>query len=309
MRIRGERWHGWDRDPRGAVYPDRPGLPVSPRGPVTGIVLALFASIGWGTSTAAAGRASRNVPPLWVAIITEWTGLVVVIGVLVVLRPEVPPWSDLGLSMLGGISGGIGLVVFYRALSMGTMGLVAPIAAFGAAMPVIIGVARGERPSALAFAGVVVALTGGIAVARAPGRATRQGIGLAALAAVCFGGYFTLIDLGAEHNAIWASGFSRTAAGVVLVAIALVVRNRLPGDTTRAWLMIAPIGLIDATASLLYAVATTKGLVSLVAVTASLYPLTTAALAYMFLGERLGRFQVIGAGLAMAGIAMVVAGG
>lgn len=278
---------------------------------MTGIVLALFASIGWGTSSAAAGRASRDVPPLWVAIITEWTGLVVVIGVLVVLRPEVPPWSDLGLSMLGGISGGIGLVLFYRALSMGTMGLVAPIAAFGAAMPVIIGVARGERPSALAFAGVVVALTGGIAVARAPGRATRKGIGLAALAAVCFGGYFTLIDLGAEHNAIWASGFSRTAAGVVLVAIALVVRNRLPGDTPRAWLwlIIAPIGLIDATASLLYAVATTKGLVSLVAVIASLYPLTTAALAYMLLGERLGRFQVIGAGLAMAGIAMVVAGG
>ena len=65
------------------------------------------------------------------------------------------PWSSLDQR-----SGAIALSAFYRALAIGNMGVVAPISACSAIVPVAVGVATGDRPSALQTAGLVLALAG-----------------------------------------------------------------------------------------------------------------------------------------------------
>ena len=275
---------------------------------MTGLLLAVAASIGWGTTGMLAGRASRRLPPLHVAMALEWSGLAMIALVLLVLHPAPGSGGDLLIALGAGVAGAMGNVLIYAALSVGAMGLVAPIAASGAAIPVIaFGVAEGDRPTSLAIAGMVLALVGGATVARAPGRATRQGLGLALMAALSYALYFSLLDLASDGGALWATTTSRAMAAVFLTLVVIVLGHRIGRTERRGLVRAMPIGLLDALATLAFALATTRGLVSLVAVIACLYPLTTAALAYALLGERLGRWQALGAALAVAGVAMIVA--
>jgi len=275
---------------------------------VTGLLLAVAASIGWGTTGMLAGRVSRRLPPLHVAMALEWSGLAMVALVLLVLHPAPGSGGDLLIALGAGVAGALGNVLIYAALSVGAMGLVAPIAASGAAIPVIaFGVAEGDRPTTLAIAGMVLALVGGATVARAPGRATRRGLGLALMAALSYALYFSLLDLASDGGALWATTTSRAMAAVFLTLVVIVLGHRIGRTERRGLVRAMPIGLLDALATLAFALATTRGLVSLVAVIACLYPLTTAALAYALLGERLGRWQALGAALAVAGVAMIVA--
>ena len=275
---------------------------------MSGLFLAVLASVGWGTTGMLAGRASRSLPPLHVATALEWSGLAMIASVLLVVRPGSGSGGDLAIALAAGVAGALGNVLVYAALAMGAMGLVAPIAAFGAAIPVIaFGVAGGDRPTALAIAGMAAALVGGMTVARAPGRATRRGLGLAVLAALAYGPYFSLLDLAADGGALWATTTSRAVAAVFLTVLVVVLGQRIARGTWRGLVRVMPIGFLDALATLAFALATTRGLVSLVAVIACLYPITTALLAYLLLGERLGRWQAAGAALAVVGVAMIVA--
>lgn len=275
---------------------------------MSGLLLAVLASVGWGTTGMLAGRASRSLPPLHVATALEWSGLAMIAIVLVAVHPAPGSGGELALALAAGIAGALGNVLVYAALSVGAMGLVAPVAAFGAAIPVIaFGVAGGDRPQALAIAGMAAALIGGVTVARAPGRATRRGLGLAVAAALSYGAYFSLLDLASDGGALWATTTSRAMAAVFLTMLVVALGRRIGRAEGRGLVRAMPIGVLDALATLAFALATTRGLVSLVAVIACLYPITTAALAYVLLGERLGRWQVAGAALAVAGVAMIVA--
>jgi len=68
------------------------------------------------------------------------------------------------------------------------------------------------------------------------------------------------------------------------------------------------VGLCDAGANVLFALATTRGLVSVVSVLTSLYPVIPVALAALLLRERLGRVQLSGAAAVLAGAALIAAG-
>ena len=253
---------------------------------MTGLILAMAASIGWGTTGMLAGRASRRLPPLHVAMALEWSGLAMIALVLLIAHPDPGSGGDLLIALGAGVAGALGNVLIYAALSVGAMGLVAPIAASGAAIPVIaFGVAGGDRPAALAIAGMALALVG----------------------ALSYGLYFALLDLAADGGALWATTTSRAMAAVFLTVLVLALGHRIGRTERRGLVRVLPIGLLDALATLAFALASTRGLVSLVAVIACLYPITTAALAYVLLGERLGRWQALGAALAVAGVAMIVA--
>jgi drug/metabolite transporter (DMT)-like permease len=247
------------------------------------------------------------VAALWVTIVAEWGGVAALLVAVAITTTAPPPADDLGYGALAGVAGGLGLVAFYRALAVGTMSLVAPVAALGGGLPLAWGLASGERPSPVALAGALLALAGAAAVVRAPGPASRRGLGLAGLAAAGFGLYFILIASAADESALWASTASRSAAGVLLLGVALGLRASA-GAPARAVLPLAGLGVIDATAGVSYAAATQVGLLSLVGALASLYPVATAAWAFGLDGERLGRWQFAGAALAVAGVALVAAG-
>jgi drug/metabolite transporter (DMT)-like permease len=216
------------------------------------------------------------------------------------------------LGCIAGLGGGAGLAAFYRALSLGTMSVVSPVAACGAVVPFAIAIATGDRPSTLALCGAAAALGGAVLAsveerrADSPDRA--RAILLALAAAVALGLFVYFLGLGSrEGDALSTLVGARVGSLSFLVVVALA--TRAPVAIGRSSLAaVAAVGLADVTANALFAFASTHGLLSLVAVLGSLYPVVTVLLAHVVLGERLTRPQRLGVGIALAGIAAIAGG-
>jgi drug/metabolite transporter (DMT)-like permease len=193
------------------------------------------------------------------------------------------------------------------------MSVVAPISATAAAVPVLVGLVEGERPSTLQIAGMAAALAGVILASREPieeGAAppNRTAIGLALVAAAGFGTFFVGIDkASATAEVPWVIVVQRCCSLALLVIAALVARPSLPRDGA-SLLVLAAVGVLDLGANGLYALATTHGLLSVVSVLGSLYPAVTVVLARVVLAERIARVQEVGVVLALAGVVAISAG-
>jgi drug/metabolite transporter (DMT)-like permease len=230
-----------------------------------------------------------------------------------VVADELPSWSAVGWAALAGSAGIVALGAFYRALAIGTMSVVAPISATAAAVPVLVGLAEGERPGGLQIAGMAAALAGVILASREPVEegcppANRAAIGLALVAAAGFGTFFVGIDrASATAEVPWVIVVQRCCSVSLLVIATLVVRPSLPRDGA-SLLVLAAVGLLDLGANGLYALATTHGLLSVVSVLGSLYPAVTVVLARFVLAERIARVQEVGVVLALAGVIAISAG-
>lgn len=242
-----------------------------------------------------------------VAAISQIIGTAAVVVLIPILQPRLPPWDALGLGLLAGVAGGLGVWAFYRALSVGTMSLVAPISALGAGVPIAVGLLRGETPGPMAMAGAFVALAGAVLASRAPGKVSREGIGMAVLAAGAFGLFFVLIDPAADVSVLWAGLSTRVASVPILVGLCLALRAsfRVPGGL---WPLVLAAGFLDIAANLAYAWGLQEGDLSIVAVLAGLYPVATVVLAQLVLKERLSRGQAVGIGLALVGVGLIAAG-
>ena len=157
--------------------------------------LALLASLLWGTADFLGGTATRRLP----------VGSVVGVSQLVALRGLVPVALAAGAldeprgyvlpAVAAGACGVVALAAFYRALAVGTMGVVAPVAALGVVVPVAAGLVAGESPSGLQLAGITVAVVG-VVLASGPELSGRSGalpLVLAATAALGFGAVFVFI--------------------------------------------------------------------------------------------------------------------
>jgi drug/metabolite transporter (DMT)-like permease len=280
---------------------------------VIAIVLGLAASLSWGVADFLGGIQSRRMPVVAVVLGSQLAGLILV-ALILALRGEMPPSGDWPVyAVLSSIGGIIGLTAFYQALSIGSMGVVAPLSSTAAVIPVVVGIATGDRPSALQGAGVALAITGVVLASREAGeeahdsRTVARGAGLALVSAVGFGCFFLAIDRASDADVLWAVGVNRLMSVSLLGAALLVMRPRLAlgGGDLRT---LAIVGVLDITANGLFAVASTKGLVSVVAVLASLYPVATVILARYVLGERLRAVQRVGAGVALLGVALISAG-
>ena len=194
------------------------------------------------------------------------------------------------------------------------MSVISPISASGAAvLPVIVGVATGERPEALQFAGMAAALVGVILATRAPESAdgtgsSREALVLAGLAATGFGLFFIGMDTAVEEaGPYWSLLVARLTACAALGAVLLALRPRLAFNRA-ALPSLALIGLLDVGANAFFALGTDTGLLSVVSVLASLYPVATVILARALLQERLVRVQTVGVVVALTGVALIAAG-
>jgi drug/metabolite transporter (DMT)-like permease len=206
----------------------------------------------------------------------------------------------------------LALGLFYRALAIGTMSVVAPISACGVALPVVVGLATGDRPSTAAAVGLVSIVVGVILASREAhvdaeaARVGRTSVLLALASAVGFGGFFALTDPASDDSVLWTIVLVRTAALPLLVLLVAVLRPSFPRRRLGTGILL--VGTIDLAATALISIANTKGDLSVVSVLGSMYPVVTVLLAAAVLHERLLPPQLAGVALALAGVALVAAG-
>jgi drug/metabolite transporter (DMT)-like permease len=263
---------------------------------------ALIASLLWGTADFLGGQASRRHPAAMVAFIGQTVGFVALALILVFHGVDA---KAIGPGVITGLLGAVAVLSFYRALAVGTMSIIAPIVATSAVVPVLWAVLDGERPGTLQWIGIVAALLGVILASNEPGGQAenmRKALQLAFVAAIGIGLSLVTLDRAAEHDALTGVAAARAVAAPILLGVVLAQRARAP---VRAWPTVALVGLLDTAANSAFAIATTSGLLSLVAVLGGLFPVVTVALAYFFLHERLRGVQRAGVLLALAGIPLI----
>ncbi|HET6510481.1 MAG TPA: EamA family transporter [Baekduia sp.] len=277
------------------------------------IALALAAAVSWGTADFLAGLASRRVSVPVVLFLVEGGGLVVILAITLVSgKPFFDDASDFWSALGGGLSGVLGLGCFYAALSIGTMSVVAPISSAGVGLPVVVGIATGNRPSAVTALGLAAIVAGVVLASREEhadseaAASSRRAVALALVSAIGFGGFFALTDAPSDASVPWTLVIARSAA---LPFVALIIargRPRLP--TRKLGLGIAAVGTVDLLATALIAIANTKGDLSVVSVLGGMYPVMTVMLAAAVLKERVAAPQVLGIVLALGGVGAVAAG-
>lgn len=253
-------------------------------------------------------------------LVSQGAALALLLPFALAIAGEGPSAAAIAWAALAGTAGIVALAAFYRGLAIGTMSVVAPISATAAAVPVLVGVAEGERPGTLQVAGMVIALAGVILASREsepaedaePGAAhrppSRASIGLALVAAAGFGTFFVGIDKASATAAVpWVIVVQRCSSITLLLLATAVARPRLPREPATIGTL-AVIGVLDLGANGLYALATREGLLSVVAVVGSLYPAITVVLARFVLAERVSRLQEAGVGMTLAGVVAISAG-
>jgi drug/metabolite transporter (DMT)-like permease len=273
-------------------------------------VCALTASVAWGIGDFLGGYKSRTVPVLVVLLLAQIAG-VVCIAVVVLVAWNAPPDASIAWAGLAALFGTIGLASFFRGMAVGAITIVAPIAAVGAVVPVVFGIATGDEVSAAQAAGFVLAL-GGVALAsveRGQAGSARMAAGVPwALAAVVgFGGYYIPMREAAEDDFLWAALTFRCSVAVLVLLAWIVLRPPLSA-AAGSLVAIAAVGVADTAGNTLFAAASSLGEISVVSVLATLYPVTTVALAAIVLSERLDRFQLAGVVAALTGVVLISAG-
>lgn len=273
------------------------------------IILALLSSLVWGLSDFLGGTLSKKRKAIAVIGGSQTFGLtfvsILALG-LGVWTLDSTVWVN---GIIAGAMGLLGLVGFYTALATGQMGIVAPISSLSALVPVTIGLAQGERPGTLQIAGILVALIG-VILASGPelnGKVDSRPVFLALFAALTFGFCVYFMAKGGQINPTMTITAMRATQVVLVLVLALAVRS-LGGLVRKDVPLLATIGATDAGANVLFAFAAALGLLSVVAVLGSLYPIVTVLLAWWIHKERLMPVQYLGIAVTFTGVGLISLG-
>jgi drug/metabolite transporter (DMT)-like permease len=273
------------------------------------IVLALLSSLVWGLADFLGGTLSKKRKAIAVIGGSQSFGLL--FATILSLAFGLWTW-DTSVWINGIIAGALGLlglVGFYTALATGQMGIVAPISSLSAVVPVTIGLAQGERPGTMQVTGIVIALIG-VVLASGPelkGDVDPRPVFLAFFAAVTFGFCVYFMAKGGQINPTMTITAMRATQVAVVLIMALAIMS-FGGLIKKDIPLLATIGVTDAGANILFAFAASLGLLSVVSVLGSLYPIVTVLLAWWIHKERLIPVQYLGIVVTFAGVALIAVG-
>jgi drug/metabolite transporter (DMT)-like permease len=278
---------------------------------VATVALGLLAALGWGVSDFLAGLATRRSPGLEVALVSQLASLGVLSAAAAVEGLQLDPSFALAAAA-GGIATSIGTIALYKALAIGPMSVVATIAASGVAIPVVVGLASGERPGLPVAAGMALSVLGLVLVTRDGPleleSVSRKALALAFLAAVCLGVVYVALDrVAAASSAVTAAFWVRTTS-VFALSLAVAAGPTRAADVVRGTWLAWASGVFEGSAILLFTSATAAGALSVVSVLGSLFPVFTIALAFALLGERMRALQAAGIVGVFAGVALITLG-
>ncbi len=293
---------------------------------MTAVLLGLGAAVAFGISDFYAGVLSRRIHFVTVGLIAQASSSVIVLGALPWAGGAGPSAVSLSWGAASGLGSALGSLALYRGLSRGQMSVVGPLSAVGAAaLPALLGMATGERPSPPALAGVLVALPAIWLVATpsdqagaTPGGGSARGaVADGLLAGVGFALLFVGLDQAGEGSGLWPVAAGQVASVVVILTVVAVlwrrpspggegapaVPRRQPGSGRAV-----AVGALSVTATLLYFFATHSGFLTIAAVLTSLYPGVTVLLATLLLGERISPLQRAGLALCAVAVTAIVVG-
>lgn len=279
------------------------------------VLLALCSSLSYGVSDYLGGLKSRVLPLVTVLMVSHAAALMALLASLLIGVEDLPEAKYFYYGILAGLAETVGIAALYKGLAAGKMSIVAAVAALSPVVPVVVSVATGEVPGAVQWFGIVVAVAGVAMLALGssdedePAADSRVAVSIVfgLVTALGLGSFLLAMDESAAGSVQWALITARVVSAAIFAAVLVLVRP--PGQpSANDWGAMILIGLLIVAADTLYAIATTKGVLSVVAVLSSLYPVVTILLARFHLGERLSRGQITGIAVVLVGAATLSIG-
>jgi drug/metabolite transporter (DMT)-like permease len=275
-----------------------------------GITLALVAATSWGAGDFLGGLASRKLNQFQVLLLTTYSSLLSLFLLAVIWGEHFPSVNNIIMAVVAGLFGSLGLSSLYKGLSLGNAALVAPVAGVvGAIIPIIAGTFIEGLPGSLKLIGFVLSIAGIWLITRSKdgkGLMVQEGLGLALLAGLGFGGYFVFIAQ-IEGEDVFAPLIFTKLTTLTLAFILLRVRNlSIPKPSA------SPVaiwsGFLDVGGSIFYLFATHFTRLDIAAILSSLYPAVTVLLSSIFLKEKLSSYQWVGVSLCIVAITLITSG-
>lgn len=270
------------------------------------VLFGLAASLCWGSGDFSGGLASRRARPSSVVMASYFVGMGVLAALALIWREALPGQMDIVWGVLAGLVGAIGLISFYSALSIGRMGIVAPVSAvLTAALPVLFGTFTQGLPNPLRIGGFVLALLAIVLISR-PERSKGRpvGIGLALISGCGFGCFFILVSRVSHDATFWPLVVARFTSVLLLIAVLLIRRQPLlPKKAVAPLILLA--GPLDALGNAFFVLAAHAGRLDVASVLSSLYPAATVLLAALVLRERVTGIQGLGILLALIAVPLI----
>ncbi|WP_459545680.1 EamA family transporter [Nocardia sp. X0981] len=273
-----------------------------------GAALALASAAAYGVSDFAGGLLARRIDLRVVAVLGQLGGLAVALAAAPLFSGR---WDGDSMlwGVLSGLGTGMGMLFLFRGLSRGAMSIVVPVSAVtGVALPVLAGVLwLGERPAALSWAGVAVAIPALWLVSHGGGDADgpSAGTGDALVAGVGIAVQYLALAQSDPVAGLWPVVAGRLAAILALLPLLSGTRER-PRSGILAWSLAT--GAAAAIALICYLLAGREQLVVIAVVLSSLYPIIPVVLGLVVLGEKLTRVRTAGLIIAMLAVALLVLG-
>ncbi len=283
---------------------------------LTFVGLGLAASAFWGASDFFGGLATRRAHVVLVVGVAHSLSLVLLLLLALAHHSPMPGLHYALMGLTAGSCGGVALLLYYQALSLGEMGLTTALTGLLTALvPVVFSFVTQGWPKHTQIAGFVLAAAAITLIAYAPTGKTRPlALGLASVAGLAFGIFLVVLQIASARSAVWQLIYSRMASSTLAVSILLWVQWRSQGQAAEWWRqasknhflwVAAGAGVLEATGSLLYMLSARNGRLDVAAVLASLYPVVTILLAAWFLKERTTPTQAVGMALALGAVVLV----
>ncbi|MEY4493221.1 MAG: hypothetical protein RL355_570 [Actinomycetota bacterium] len=273
------------------------------------IIFALLSSLTWGTADFLGGILSKKRSSIAVIGGSQPFGLVAALAIAIATSQFWFNREVVIYGVLAGLIGMVALMAYYQALATGSMGIVAPIGSLGVVVPLIYGYLQGDSPTGLQNFGIALSIIG-VILASGPefrGDAKSGPILLAFLSAAMFGFCILFMAKGGQINSAATVVMMRVAQVSTMVSVALILRS-IGGLKKEDLPLLAVTGSFDAVANLFFAAAAGMGMLAIVSVLGSLFPVATGILAWWFLKERLALVQYIGIAVTMAGVIAITSG-
>jgi drug/metabolite transporter (DMT)-like permease len=283
---------------------------------LTFIGLGLGASAFWGASDFLGGLATRKAHVVLVVALAHGLSLGLLLLIALSTHPALPTEHFALIGLCAGAFGGLALLLYYQALSLGEMGITTALTGLLTALvPVVYSFFSQGSPKSSQIAGFMLAAAAIALIAYKPAGAPRPlALGLATLAGLGFGVFLVVLKVGSAHGLLWPLIFSRVASATLACGIVILVQLRNGKDAAtwrrqagenRFFLIAGSAGVLEATGSLLYMRSAAEGRLDVAAVLASLYPVVTILLAAWFLKERTTSSQAFGMALALGAVVLV----
>jgi drug/metabolite transporter (DMT)-like permease len=294
------------------------------------VALGLASAAIWGTSDFVGGIVARRLPSSAVVTLSHLLSLALLVSLALIHKSAWPDARSVVYGALAGVACGTGVMVLYKALALGGMGLTAAVSGvLAAVLPVLWAFSTEGLPRVPQLAGIVLAAVAIWMIARAPGSpSSKQAILLGAAAGASFGFLFILLKLAGRGGVLWPLAWSRLASATLAAIVTWIGARRIgarrigtpvgakvdakldarPKLFWPGWAvlgLIAIAGIFDASGNTFYTIATRLGRLDIAAVLSSLYPASTILLAAVLLKERTTRSQAAGMALALVAVVLI----